>query len=52
MSFKERFKGKTTKIGKDGVEAVIGGSSSPIQKSIGANSELYKYEFLICLLYY
>jgi hypothetical protein len=40
MSFKERFKGKTTKIGKEGMEAVICESNSPIQKD--SMSKLYE----------
>jgi len=33
MSFLERFKGKMTKIGKEGIHDVIGGESAPVTKS-------------------
>lgn len=40
MSFKQRFKGKITKIGKGGVEGVISEANSPIQKD--SKSKLYE----------
>lgn len=43
MSFKARFKGRTTVIGKEGVDAMIGKSCKPIDKSSSHNSS-YMHE--------
>lgn len=43
MSFKERFRGKFTLIGKEGVAAMIGKKSKPIDKTLNPNQS-YMHE--------
>jgi len=37
MSFKDRFKGKSSMISKEGVDAMIGKKSKPIDKTLNPN---------------
>ena len=43
MSFQQRFKGKSSLIGKDGVDQMIGRISQPIDKILNPNQS-YMHE--------
>uniref|UniRef100_A0A7S3NST7 Uncharacterized protein n=1 Tax=Euplotes crassus TaxID=5936 RepID=A0A7S3NST7_EUPCR len=45
MSFKKRFKGKTSLIGKDGVDEMIGRTSEPIQKFLDPSQSYRSSKF-------